>query len=93
MPEPSRIRVQRITFRNPWTGDLGEVNVRSNRTPAETRAQFDRIYDNYPYERLSRFAGVYSRTMRALDATGRMDNDLDWRGSGVLVRRRNNRRI
>lgn len=87
----------RITYRNIRGGaGANTVTVRRNRTEAETRAQFDRIYDQLernPNEaRTERFANTYVRTMRALDATGRSIRGMDNYGRAVLVRRRNNRR-
>ena len=90
MAEPGKVKVETITYQH-GNGRQVSVNVRKNRTAAETVAQLNRIYDTYnDINRLNRAFTVHAQTRRALNVTGR-DNDIP--GMPVsLVSRRNNRR-
>ena len=46
MSEPKSL-VQKVSYENGYGVESGTVNVRRNRTEAETRAQIDRLIYNY----------------------------------------------
>lgn len=102
MGEPRKRIVESISYSNGLGvigvgGTSGTVNVRRNRTEAETHAQIDRLIDMAgglrAAENNSRLRSAAIRTWNALDATGRMENPLIPYGQATLVsRKRNNRR-
>lgn len=96
MSEPGRIRnsnLQNVRYTT-YEGGQGEAVVRRNRSVEETQAQYNRIYDRNPNlinENPSRYlqlADAYTRTLRAMSATGR-ENPY---GTMYRATRRNNRR-
>lgn len=98
MAEPGKIaKTENITFKSNFGGAIKSVNVRKNRTTAETIDQFNRIYQNTIADRyhpdlaqVARIQDVYGRTLQALGATNRGTalNNL----TATLISRRNNRR-
>lgn len=93
MAEPGKVKVETITYQY-GDGRNVSVNVRKNRTEAETNAQIQRIYKNYSDVnpgRVGKAMNVHAYTRRALNLTNRgsaIPNSL----SATLVSRRNNRR-
>ena len=81
MAEPGTIRnpnLERVNYRTTVTDDYGTAVVRRNRTAEETQKQFDRLVRGIRISenpgRYLRLADAFTRTMRALDATGRPNN-------------------
>ena len=93
MSEPGKL-VERIDYTTGINGREGSAVVRRNRTEAETRAQFDRIYDNniMSQAQLDRLSSAYFRTMRALDASGRSIPGMDNYGVARRIKRNNRRK-
>lgn len=93
MAEPQTRRVNTVGYYSPY-GVYRSVNIRANRTEAETSSQYNRIYNQLRYvpddERGRQFARLqraYTRVMGGLAATGR---SAEW-ASELYRLRRNNR--
>ena len=75
---PAGRGLQRINYTTTATGERGSAVVRNNREWEETMYQYDRLASQFPYgnlganaSRYQRIADAFTRTLRAMDATGR----------------------
>jgi len=94
MGEPSRIRnnnLERVSYTS-YEGQRGRAVVRKDRTAESTMAQYARILQNNPNlinenpQRYLQLADSFTRTLRAMDATGR-SNPYGTMYRGTLNRR------
>lgn len=92
MSEPRA--VENITYQHYGANGAVSVNVRKNRTDAQTRSQVERMVRAYGGRFLNdRWAlGVYWKTQDALAATGRRKRSSIGTISPTLISRQNNRR-